>query len=461
MAGVVVRLQPNQPMGITFEWANRKLVVKAFVQPDGGKVQAQGVTTSMHLYSINGSVVIGWAFPELVSAMKAVAARERTVVFSPPGGIQAPAAPRRAPAVKAKPSSGNTHMDPSSTPSRRRRVYLEAAQSYFAAYRKEAIHRAVLQIAQTQAVLRIQPVVRRWLALRLIRVVRRARDNAAALRVQGVVRRWTASLRVRRRREVLEEQRRHRAAVRAQQGARTWLAVRAVERKRRQFNAAMSAQRHQATVKLQCAWRLQQARVKLKALRALQGRHFRSSIAVQRLVRGCAARKSVAVLRNRWRAAVVLQQRVRTEAAFKHARKLRASFFLKKVFLRNMVAARIAQWAAFLIEQRDIAAAEKAAAAAAAAAAATAASTVVPLGPDEPEEVIVSEPERIVEPVLCGQCSEDGEIHGEDYNALCDHCGKPILEEEIPENDSISLCPPRLSEADASVIIQVRSYFVA
>lgn len=454
MAAVVVRLQPNQPMGITFEWVKGKLVVKAFVQPDGGKVQAQGVTTSMHLYSINGSVVVGWAFPELVSAMKAVAARERTVVFSPLGGVQAPTAPRRAPVAKAKSSGGNAHMDPSSTPSRRRRVYLEAAQSAFAAYRKEAVHRAVLHIARTQAVLRIQPVVRQWLALRLIRVVRRARDNAAALRVQGVVRRWTASLRVRRRREVLEQQRRHLAAVRAQTCARGWLALREVRRRRRQYNAELTAQRHRAAVALQCMWRLQLARVKLKALCALKGHRLRSSIAVQRLVRGCAARKSFAVFRNRWRAAVALQQGVRKQAAFNRVQRLRASCFLKKVLLRKMVTMRIARQAALLIEQRELA--QRAAAAAAAlATSAAAASVIAPSGPEEPEEIVVCVPERIVEPVVCAQCSDDGEVHGEDLNALCEHCGRPLLERDVSVEESVFPSPPRLSEADASVIIQV------
>merc|ERR1711965_1252106 len=68
-------------------------------------------------------------------------------------------------------SVSKSHADPFSTPSRRRRVYLQVAQASYVLYKKEAIRRAMRHRVETAACLILQPVIRRWLAHRLFRLL--------------------------------------------------------------------------------------------------------------------------------------------------------------------------------------------------------------------------------------------------------------------------------------------------
>jgi anaerobic selenocysteine-containing dehydrogenase len=128
---------------------------------------------------------------------------------------------------------------------------------------------------------------------------------------------------------------------------------------------------------------------------------------------------------------------------------------LGNALLRKMVAIRVAQRAARLIQRRDLAAAAVSASVAAAAAAASAVAASVAMGSVESEESVVSEPEVVLEPVLCSRCAEDGGILCGEESDRCEQCGGPLVEEAVSENESPPPSP-RLSEADASVTIQVR-----
>ena len=152
---VALHLPPLAPVGITFEWQDDELVVKAFVNLEGERARAAGVVIGSALAAINGNSLQGWAFPELVAAIKSAASRSRTLVFSPSrkqlaairqdtserhlmadlnvedaalrgstcNSVLVPYQPRKRSTTKmtAMPS----HNDPFSTPSRRRRVYLQ------------------------------------------------------------------------------------------------------------------------------------------------------------------------------------------------------------------------------------------------------------------------------------------------------------------------------------------------
>lgn len=152
---VALHLPPLAPVGITFEWQDDELVVKAFVNFEGERARAAGVVIGSALAAINGNSLEGWAFPELVAAIKSAASRSRTLVFSPSkkqlAAIRPDPSKRHLMAdlnVKAatlRGSTGNSvlisyqsrkppttkmtampsHSDPFSTPSRRRRVYLQ------------------------------------------------------------------------------------------------------------------------------------------------------------------------------------------------------------------------------------------------------------------------------------------------------------------------------------------------
>ena len=62
---VALHLPPLAPVGITFEWQDDELVVKAFVNFEGERARAAGVVIGSALAAINGNSLEGWAFPEL------------------------------------------------------------------------------------------------------------------------------------------------------------------------------------------------------------------------------------------------------------------------------------------------------------------------------------------------------------------------------------------------------------
>jgi hypothetical protein len=149
---VALQLQPLAPVGVTFEWVDEQLVAKAFVEGDGVRARSAGVREGMALVSINGHSLDGWTFAQLVAAIKSAAGGNRTLVFAPSkrqlalapkvpptpapqrsGMNNRPAATTSSVAASARITRGAvvsaSHSDPFSTPSRRRRVFLQVRKA--------------------------------------------------------------------------------------------------------------------------------------------------------------------------------------------------------------------------------------------------------------------------------------------------------------------------------------------
>jgi hypothetical protein len=170
-----LKLPPQVPIGIQFEWLHEELVVTAFVDADCQSAKDAGVKLGMVLTSINGNRLQGWSFPALVAALKSAASRHRTLIFTVKGSketlatnllpflstivtpgqsayfsneptltssttcsnltsqltsgpnvhLQLPLPRAAAPAT----TTSVSHLDPFSTPSRRRRVYSQVGHN--------------------------------------------------------------------------------------------------------------------------------------------------------------------------------------------------------------------------------------------------------------------------------------------------------------------------------------------
>jgi hypothetical protein len=131
-AAATLILPPNASAGITFSWTDDKLMATSFVNPDGMRAKKAGISVGMSLCSINGKSVEGWTFADIIAVMKQHAASKRILQFAAPV-LETPSQPsagaeEEPPSSKAAPPPTETaHNDPLSTPSRRRRVYLEVS----------------------------------------------------------------------------------------------------------------------------------------------------------------------------------------------------------------------------------------------------------------------------------------------------------------------------------------------
>lgn len=152
---VTLRLPPQVPVGVTFEWSGQYMAVRACIDGDGDQAKAVGVREGMVLAAMNGKTLTGWSFQELVTAIKSAAGRERVIVFSTleflaaqaeaaetaariaaeAAALQAAAQAALAASLRATSATTSSasktsigaaaHSDPWSTPSRRRRVYFQ------------------------------------------------------------------------------------------------------------------------------------------------------------------------------------------------------------------------------------------------------------------------------------------------------------------------------------------------
>jgi len=326
---------------------------------DGQRAREAGVEEGMWLASINGGSLRGWDFQKLVLAMKSSLALDRALLFVSESAVQQaqnrPHGPKEntetignslgpkggANTKKAESKSPPLHADPSSTPSRRRRLIIEVAKATWASVKKDAIDRAVRHTIETGAAVRIEARVRTWLATRCFRRRISARKLWASMLISSAARRRLACSEAARRRA-------HRFALRCQGAAtviqsygRALFAHRELERrkKRRQAESTLAA-RQQAALRIQTVARRAAARRHYGALVRDRELGLFACIAIQSAGRRRAAslltsrrraeQKASRIVQRTWKGALLRRIERRQQAA--------AALALKRVLLRKFIA---------------------------------------------------------------------------------------------------------------------------
>lgn len=305
-----VGVPAKNPVGVKFEWDQRQrvFVTRGFVE--GGKtVQKAGVCEGAILTQIDDEFLRGLSFEQAMTAMKDASGRYRMLTFEVTSERPPPPRPRKQPdAPPQTPTFLRSHSDPFSTPSRRRRVYLQVAQTSYLIFKREAIRRAIQWGLESAAAKVIQPQIRRCLAISFVERVRLERDSRCARAIQLSYRKHMARCRLAWLLAQRERFRRVNASIRIQQRVR----IRTASKKSAQLRAAKAAwvrdKQHRAACIIQTLVRATFARLVLRMLAAEKARCHRAATQIQCVTRRREATRNVAE-RRRHRQGGVLMQR--------------------------------------------------------------------------------------------------------------------------------------------------------